>query len=104
MFGLVVRFELKDEAAAAGFDALVAETAPMIRSVEPGTLHYIVHTVVDAPLSRVFYEIYRDKEAFEDHEAQPHVKRFLEQREQYLASYRVEFLTPTGGKGLVGSE
>lgn len=103
MFGLVVRFELKDETSAAGFDALVAETASKIQSEEPGTLHYIVHTVTDSPLSRVFYEIYRDREAFQYHEEQPYVQYFLSEREQYLDTYRVEFVTPTGGKGIIES-
>lgn len=99
MFGLVVRFDLKDEAAAEAFDALVAKTAEGIRS-EPGTLLYIVNRVEGAPLSRVFYEVYADREAFEAHEATPHVKHFLAEREQYISDLRVEFLTPTGGKGL----
>jgi hypothetical protein len=34
MFALVVRFYLRDEAAAKGFDALVAVTAPLIRDAE----------------------------------------------------------------------
>ena len=38
MFALVVRFDLHDEEAARGFDALVAETTPLIRSQEPETL------------------------------------------------------------------
>jgi len=100
VFGLVVRFELKDDAAAAGFDALVADTAPKIESEEPGTLKYIVHSVDGAPLSRVFYELYRDRAAFEDHEQQPHVKRFLAAREQFLKSHRVEFFASASGKGL----
>lgn len=100
MFGLTVRFDLKDEAAAQGFDRLVAETAPGIREQEPGTLLYAVHTVEDAPLARVFYEMYVDREAFEAHESQAHTKRFLSERDQYIAQTRVEFLTPTGGKNL----
>ena len=100
MFGLTVRFDLKDEAAAQGFDQLVAETAPGIREQEPGTLLYAVHTVEDAPLARVFYEMYADREAFEAHESQPHTKRFLSERDQYIAETRVEFLTPTVGKNL----
>lgn len=101
MFSLYVRFELKDEAAAAGFDALVAKTVPLIESEEPGTRHYIVSTVRDAPLSRVFYEVYDDQNAFEAHEQQPHVKQFLAERELYLESHAVAWLTPTGGKGLI---
>ncbi len=101
MYGLFVRFELKDEAAAAGFDELVARTAPLIVTEEPGTLVYRVHPVEGALLSRAFYEIYADHAAFEAHEQQPHVKQFLAEREQFLDSYRVEFLGPGLGKGLI---
>jgi quinol monooxygenase YgiN len=104
MFGLVVRFELKDEASAKAFDGLVSETAPKIQSDEPGTLLYLVHEVEGAPLSRVFYELYRDREAFDAHESQEHVKHFLSERAQYLDSYGVELVSPTGGKGLIKSE
>ncbi|WP_394615848.1 putative quinol monooxygenase [Lentzea sp. JNUCC 0626] len=104
MFALYVRFELKDETAAIGFDELVAKTAPLIKSEEPGTLHYIVHTIKDAPLSRAFYEVYADRTAFEAHEQQPHVKHFLAERDQYLESHQVDWLTPTGGKGLITGE
>lgn len=100
MFGLVVRFDLVDEDAAMAFDALTASTGDGIRAQEPGTLLYSVNRVQDAPLSRVFYEVYADREAFEAHEATPHVKRFLAERDQYIANTRVEFLTPTGGKNV----
>lgn len=100
MFGLVVRFDLLDEDAAEGFDRLVSETVPQIEASEPGTLVYAVHTVNDAPLSRVFYELYADREAFEVHESQEHTKRFLAERERYLAGVRVEFLSPTNAKGV----
>ncbi|WP_018682302.1 putative quinol monooxygenase [Actinokineospora enzanensis] len=100
MWALVVRFDLRDEQAARGFDALVAETLPEIVADEPGTLVYTVHDVADAPLSRVFYEVYADKAAFEEHERQPHTKRFLAEREQYLSDFRVEFLESLSGKGV----
>jgi quinol monooxygenase YgiN len=100
MFALVVRFELRDAEAAEAFDRLVAETAPGIREQEPGTLVYAVHAVQDAPLSRVFYELYESRAAFDAHEEQPHTKRFLAEREQYLRGSRVEFLTDPAGKGV----
>jgi quinol monooxygenase YgiN len=102
MFGLVVRFFCKDEAAAAGFDRLVAETAPGIRDLEPGTLVYASHTVTDEPLQRIFYEVYADRAAFEAHEQQPHTRRFLEQREQYLTGHQVDFVSPVVSKGIDG--
>lgn len=99
MFALVVRFYLRDEEAAEGFDKLVAETAPHIREQEPGTLIYTVHKVKDAPLSRIFYELYGSREAFDKHEENAHTKHFLQEREQYLTGVRVEFLEPPTGKG-----
>jgi quinol monooxygenase YgiN len=99
MFALVVGFYLRDEVAAEGFDALVAETVPLIRDAEPGTLIYAVHQVKDAPLSRVFYELYASREAFDQHESNDHTKRFLAEREQYLTRFRVEFLGSPIGKG-----
>ncbi|NJQ04536.1 putative quinol monooxygenase [Streptomyces lonarensis] len=97
-FGLYVRFTLRDDRAAAGFDALVAATAPKIASEEPGTLTYLVHTVEGEPLVRVFYELYADRAAFEAHEEQPHVKHFLAERGQYLTDVQVSFLDATTGK------
>lgn len=61
---------------------------------------YVTHTVADVPLARVFYELYRDREAFEEHEQQPHTKRFLAERNQYIAGRRVEFLVPGSSKGV----
>lgn len=100
MFALVVRFDLKDAEAGEAFDRLVEETAKGIAEFEPGTLVYATHTVQDAPLSRIFYEVYRDREAFEEHERQPHTRRFLDQRENLVADFRVEFLEPAAAKGL----
>jgi quinol monooxygenase YgiN len=100
MFALVVRFDLKDQSAASQFDALVERTAAGIVEHEPGTLVYSTHPVVDEPLARVFYEVYADRTAFEAHEAQPHVKEFLAERDQYLSDTRIEFLGDGLAKGL----
>ncbi|MDH6133062.1 quinol monooxygenase YgiN [Kitasatospora sp. MAA4] len=100
-FGLVVRFELHDERAAAGFDELVARTIPAIREREADTLAYVVHSVPDEPNVRVFYELYADRAAFDAHEQQPHTRHFLAEREQYLSGLQVTFLQVETGKGLV---
>jgi quinol monooxygenase YgiN len=100
MWALVVRFYLRDEKAAKEFDKLVTVTTPMIAAHELGTLIYAVHHVKDAPLSRVFYELYESREAFDAHEDQEHTKRFLAEREQYLTGVRVEFLGAPTGKGV----
>lgn len=98
MFGLVVRFDLR-AGAGPSFDALTSETVERIRTSEPGTLIYTWHAVEGEPDARVFYELYRDREAFEAHERQEHVRRFLKEREQYLTATRVEFLVLQAGKG-----
>lgn len=104
MFGLIVRFDVKDEECARDFDQLVAATCEGIRAAEPGTLIYATHTVDGAPLARVFYELYRDRAAFEEHERQPHIRRFLAERDRYLSGVRVEFLTPGPSKGVAGDD
>lgn len=100
MFGLVVRFTLKVGQGEA-FDALARETLPLVRAEEPGTLVYTCHEVHDEPDARVFYELYRDRDAFDAHERTNHVVRFLREREQHLAAEpRVEFLDLQDGKGV----
>ncbi len=102
MFGLVVRFDLQP-GTVGEFDRLVAETLPLIVSAEPGTFVYTTHVVEGEPDTRVFYELYRDRDAFEEHERQDHVRRFLAAREKYMVGPpRVEFLDFAGGKGVPG--
>ncbi|WP_431984242.1 putative quinol monooxygenase [Streptomyces qinglanensis] len=100
MFGLMVRFTCKDEDAAAQFDALVSRTGELIKENEPGTLIYAVHRVDGRPLERIFYELYRDKGAFEAHESQDYVQTFLAQRDLYVADVQVDRLDLTSGKGI----
>lgn len=102
MFGLVVRFTCKDRSSAEAFDRLVAETVEKIHSNEPGTLVYAVNRVDAEPLQRVFYELYRDRAAFDAHEEQEHTKKFLNEREQYLSTTAVDWLTLLTGKGTAG--
>ena len=99
MFGLCVRFTCKDQASAEAYDRLVAETVEGIKASEPGTLVYTAHLVEGQPLQRIFYELYRDRAAFEAHEAAPHTRRYLDQRDQYLARTEVDRLTLQTGKG-----
>lgn len=97
-FGLVVRFTVKADAQAA-FDQLVRETVEQVQT-EPRTVVYACHRVNDRPDQRIFYELYEDEAAFQEHEAQDHTKRFLAQREQYLEATDVNFLTLAESKGI----
>ena len=104
MFGLVVRFTCKDETSAAAFDDLVARTGEQIRANEPGTVVYAVHRVDGRPLQRIFYELYRDKAAFDDHESKDYVRAFLAERDDYLSSTEVDFLDLVSAKGVDGEQ
>ena len=101
MFGLVVRFSVKD-GATADFDRLVEMTVPEIHRHEPGTLVYAVHEVEGEPNTRIFYELYRDRAAFDEHEHQEHTRRFLSERERYLSGPpQVDFLALQTAAGAV---
>jgi quinol monooxygenase YgiN len=96
-FALVVRFTVRSGAEAA-FDELTHLTMERIRTEEPGTLVYICHGVEGSPRQRIFYELYRDRTAFQEHESKEHVKFFLAKREAMLEATEVDFLSPAVGK------
>lgn len=100
MYALVVRFDIRDAASAEKFDVLTEEAVRMVHEREPGTLVYATHGVEDEPLARVFYEVYRDIEAFRAHETAEHVKDFHRRKDPFVVSHRVEFLAPSHAKGL----
>jgi quinol monooxygenase YgiN len=103
MYGLVVRFTLTEDGAS-GFDQLVKELVPSIQRDEPGTLIYATHTVEGQPNLRIFYELYRDREAFEEHERQAHTRRFLAEREQFLVGPAdVDFVTLQAAAGIAAA-
>lgn len=86
--GFIVIFTLR-EGAARPFDRLAEMAVEAIHEREPGTLLYACHTVADAPQQRIFYELYRDREAMQEHERQPHVRRFIAEREEYVLATNV---------------
>jgi quinol monooxygenase YgiN len=94
---LVVRFTVR-AGAEDEFDALVATTVAGIRESEPGTLVYACHTVHGSPRQRIFYELYRDRAAFDAHETAPYTRRFLASREALLDASEVDFMTLVDGK------
>ena len=96
--GLVVRFDLRP-GREAQFDALVSETLNGIRNMEPRTLVHATHTLTGAPGTRAFYELYRDRQAFDAHESQPHARRFLAARDEHVETFSVDFLSLVDGEG-----
>jgi len=78
-YGRILIFTLLDDRVA-DFDRLAEEAAEYVRTSEPDTLVYVIHLVPNAPLQRIFYEIYRDRTAFDSHESQPYMQRFVAER------------------------
>jgi quinol monooxygenase YgiN len=74
-------------------------TIEAIRRHEPGTLVYASHRVDGQPLQRIFYELYRDRSAFDAHEQTEHTRQFLAAREELLTSVEVDWLELLSGKG-----
>ena len=82
----------------------MADTAAGIRESEPGTLVYACHAVQGQNRQRIFYELYSNRAAFEAHEASPHTRRFLSERDALLESTEVDFLTLADGKTPAASQ
>jgi quinol monooxygenase YgiN len=81
-------FTLLDDKAA-DFDRLAEQTAEEVQAGEPGTLVYVIHLVPNAPMQRIFYEIYRDRAAFDSHENKSYMQRFVAERRSYVLATNV---------------
>jgi len=63
-------------------------------------LLYVTYKGDDDPETRIFYELYRDRAAFDAHEEQPHVRQFLSERERLVEHFEVDRLTPHAPAGV----
>jgi len=50
---------------------------PKVREQEPGTLRYIMHRAKEDPRLFLFYEKYKDQEAFQHHSSTPYFKELF---------------------------
>ncbi len=87
-YGLIAIYTLLEDRVA-DFDRIADQAAEQVRTSEPDTLVYVIHTVPKAPMQRIFYEVYRDRTAYEHHEQQPYVKRFVTARRPYVLATNV---------------
>ena len=87
-YGLIAIYTLLEDRVA-DFDRIADQAAEQVRTSEPDTLVYVIHTVPKAPMQRIFYEVYRDRAAYEHHEQQPYVKRFVTARRPYVLATNV---------------
>ncbi|GEK01300.1 antibiotic biosynthesis monooxygenase [Streptomyces sp. ATE26] len=94
---LCVRFTLRD-GAGEEFDELVQEAVAAVLEHEPDTLVYACSEVEGAPNQRVFFELYADRAAFDEHGRQPHVRHFLSESKKYAEKTEIDHLRPYAGK------
>lgn len=87
-YGRILIFTLLEDRVAE-FDRLAEQLAEEVRIREPDTLVHVIHLVPSAPMQRIFYEVYRDRAAFDSHENQPYVMRFVADRRSCVLATNV---------------
>jgi quinol monooxygenase YgiN len=88
LFGQIAIYTLLEDGVGE-FDQLTQRLVREVRSREPDTLVYIVHAVPSAPMQRILYEVYRDRDAYELHRQQPYVAQFEVDRRRYVLATNV---------------
>jgi quinol monooxygenase YgiN len=88
LFGQIAIYTLLEDRIAE-FDQLTEHVVADVRSHEPDTLVFIVHAVPSAPMQRILYEVYRNRDAYEWHRRQPYVSQFEADRRPYVLATNV---------------
>jgi quinol monooxygenase YgiN len=88
LFGLIAIYTLA-EGSDKEFDALAERVVEEVRASEPDALVYAVHSVPNAPMQRIFYEVYRDQTAYEEHKRHSYIKRFDVERAPFVLATNV---------------
>jgi quinol monooxygenase YgiN len=88
LYGLIAIYTLA-EGQDGEFDELAERVVEQVRSHEPDALVYAVHSVPNAPMQRIFYEVYRDQTAYEEHKRQSYIHRFDVERANFVLATNV---------------
>jgi quinol monooxygenase YgiN len=88
LYGLIAIYTLDDNRVA-DFDVLAEQVVREVRTAEPDALVYVVHSVPNAPLQRIFYEVYRDRMAYEEHQRRPYIAQFEADTQPYVLATNV---------------
>jgi quinol monooxygenase YgiN len=97
LYGQIAIYTLLDETAEE-FERLASEVVEQVKTREPDTLVYVLHGVPAAPMQRILYAVYRDEAAFDEHERQPYIRQFDEEREPFVLATNVIELGVKHGK------
>lgn len=88
LYGRIAIYTLLD-AGADEFDRLAEQVVEDVRSGEPDTLAYVVHSVPSAPLQRILYQLYADRAAFDRHQERSYVAEFESRRRPLVLATNV---------------
>ena len=88
LFGQIAIYTLLEDRVPE-FDQLTKRVVKQVRAQEPDTLVYIVHAVPSAPMQRILYEVYRDRDAYEAHRRQPYVLAFEADRRPFVLATNI---------------
>jgi quinol monooxygenase YgiN len=88
LFGQIAIYTLLEDRVE-DFDRLTRRVVKEVRTHEPDTLVYIVHAVPSAPMQRILYEVYSDRDAYETHKRQPYVAQFEADRRAYVLATNI---------------
>ena len=88
LFGQIAIYTLLEDRVE-DFDQLTKKVVKQVRAQEPDTLVYIVHAVPSAPMQRILYEVYRDRDAYEAHRRQPYVLAFEADRRPFVLATNI---------------
>jgi quinol monooxygenase YgiN len=90
LYGRIAIYTLLDSGADE-FDRLADQVVEQVRTGEPETLAYVVHSVPSAPLQRILYQLYADRAAYDRHQERPYVADFeVRRRPLVLATNVIE--------------
>ncbi|WP_460370381.1 putative quinol monooxygenase, partial [Actinocorallia lasiicapitis] len=95
-FGQIVVYTLLDGREQA-FDRLANDLARTATQAEPDIMIYTFHEVDGAPTQRISYQLFADRESFEEHQARPYVARFAADSRAHVLATNVIDLKLTGG-------
>ena len=88
LYGRIAIYTLLDSGADE-FDRLAEQVVEQVRTGEPETLAYVVHSVPSAPLQRILYQLYADRSAYDRHQERPYVTDFESRRRPLVLATNV---------------
>jgi (4S)-4-hydroxy-5-phosphonooxypentane-2,3-dione isomerase len=85
LFVLIAEIQVKPDTVEQFIPLILANAQASVRN-EPGCYQFDVTQQADDPTKFVFYEVYADAAAFENHSKQPHFQTFFEKAKDMIVS------------------